>query len=88
MSFVSRGFQGRRREEGDSGLTDFAGAPVARVYTVLPGDAAALRDRLRDHPAVAALLPDLEARVAAETSSPAEAAERLLRAFLERGETG
>jgi LAO/AO transport system kinase len=44
-----------------------------------------LRDRLRDHPAVAALLPALEARVAGEKESPPEAAERLLRTFLQSG---
>jgi LAO/AO transport system kinase len=41
----------------------------------------ALRDRLRDHPEVAELLPELEARVATAAESPPEAAERILRAF-------
>jgi LAO/AO transport system kinase len=54
------------------------GQRVAWMWELVEQD---LRERLREHPAVAALLPELEARVAAEEESPQEAAERVLRAF-------
>jgi LAO/AO transport system kinase len=40
-----------------------------------------LRDRVREHPAVAALLPQLEGRVASGEETPARAAEAILAAF-------